>query len=712
MLEGLTKKKRLERIQKMFVDSVVYDRAFQQEAHESFRFRDGIQWTDEEKAILNDERRPVLTFNLIKASIDLVMGMNEETALTYRATPVGREDGFLCEVLNDAVDWVSNTNDFAMEENGALESAAICGRGWVAIDFVPDPKRFGEIVMTEINVPVHEVHFDPAARRATLEDAGYIFWDRWLTELDFRMRYPKYGTKKIDDLVGRSKEMTGVEGLELPSPGEELEIESELSDEDSDYNQALDPADGMFYDKNRRMIRVVHMEYWEPYKRYFGYDPENGNWVEFESAHLKTLKDAYQEKYNEDFPYEILMDKKVKWVQFCGDDILFEGDSPMPFDGFSIVPIVAFRDVSMRTNQHFGLVRLMKDPQKEVNKRWSQALNILNNQVAPGLFAETQAFVNQEQAQISLKQPGSITWITPGTINQGRLKEREIPRFPDAPMKMEEFSQNIIKKITGINPDLLGEDRGRQEPGVVVRLRQQQGVTLLKPLFKSFNYMKQELFKRQLAIIMAYMPDEQWLRILGQNDRYTIDEQGIITDQLTGLQANIRDAKTVEYNVTGEGTQSSMSKRMMELQIYMEMMQSQIMPVPPKLIVERMELPESQKIEWLQYIEEQQAASQQQQEEMLALEAEQEDRKIAVDEQKNIMEFLVDVMKIYSSGVKDEAKINAELLKTGVESEAARNNLIKTFLDFQAKMETAENQKEAAKMNKGNNTNVSTQTKK
>jgi hypothetical protein len=97
-------------------------------------------------------------------------------------------------VLNDLSDYVKETQDFEEEEDGALESAAICGRGWVGIDFQPDPNRFGDIKMTEIDIPVHEVHFDPAARRPNLNDAAYLVWDRWMTQEDFKIRFPKVRT--------------------------------------------------------------------------------------------------------------------------------------------------------------------------------------------------------------------------------------------------------------------------------------------------------------------------------------------------------------------------------------------------------------------------------------------------------------------------------------------------------------------------------------
>jgi hypothetical protein len=684
MFEKLTKRKKLDKAKLMFTDAVDSDMIWQREAREDFNFRDGEQWTEFEKKTLEEELRPALTFNLTKSSVDLIMGMNEDNRVNFRCTPVEPTDDFLCEVLNQIYDWVKENYEFEIEEDAALESASICGRGYVAVDFSPDPKRFGEILLSEVAVPVHEVHFDPAARRPDLSDAGYITWDRWLTPEDFRIRYPKFPASKLDALVetGRTFELSANVGA--PS-----EIFEEYRDSDTDETDYSRPLDLNFYDRAKRMVRLIHMEYWEVYKRFFGFNPETGEFEEFDGKLLSKIRKNYEAKFGMKFEYEVMMDKRVKWLQFIGDEILYDDISPLPFDGFSLVPMFAFKDVSQRSSNHFGIVRLMKDPQREINKRWSQALNLLNQQVQPGVFAEVDAFLDLDQAQASMKDPGSVTLLNSGGL--GKMEERGMPQFPSAPMQMEEFSQEILRKITGINPDLLGQDRGRQEPGVVVRLRQQQGTTLLKPLFRSFKQMRKQLFKRILSIIMEYMPNEQLMRIMGSNDKFAVDpESGLLIDvssveqdpetgqPIPTVTANIRDVRNLEYNTQIEEAPGNMTKRTLELSAFMEM-QGQGFPVPPEVIISRMDLPATDKKMWLEYINSQQQAQQEQQEEMLATEIGFKDRELSNEEQKAIWDFLVAIAKVQQQAEKDEKKMVAEGAKLKSETNA-------TLLDFVSKL--------------------------
>jgi hypothetical protein len=680
------------------------DATWQREALEDFNFRDGNQWTDQEKQILEEEMRPHLVFNLTKSSIDLIMGMNEDNRLKYRCAPVDPTDAFLCEVMNDIADWLYEANDFEEEEDAALESAAICGRGYVAIDFVPDPDRFGDVKMTLVDIPVHEVHSDPATRRPNWEDASYVCWDRWLSKEDFKMKFPKFPERKIDDLIEEGRSSGFFTGMGMPSDIWEEVIDVE-SDEMNEYSQ---PLDLNFYDRAKNMVRVVHMEYWQTYKRYFGYNPQTGEWTEFEGKNLKEIKEAHLDQFGEDLVFETLTDKKVKWLQFIGDEILFDDDSPLPYKGFSICPMFAFKDASRRSNNHYGLVRLMKDPQKEINKRWSQALNMLNQQVQPGVWAETGAFVDARQAEMSMKEAGAITWVNSGALAGGQIKERTVPVFPNAPMQMEQFSQDIMKKITGINPDLLGQDRGRQEPGVVIRLRQQQGITLLKPLFKALNRMKKDLFKRMLAIVMEYMPTTQLLRILGQGDRYQVDkETGMIVDTQSGMQADIRDIRNVEYNLKAEESPGNMTKRMLELSSFMEMMQAG-MPVDPRIIVEKTDLPASDKARWLEYIDSQEQSAQQAQQEQTEKEAEFRDREIAVDEQANLMEFITDMAKLTQAREKESIRAANSQAQMALDNEDSVRNLMSNLMAVAKDYSVAKQQAQAQKEMKPNETRKET----
>ena len=658
MLETLSKKTLLKTVHELFEEAISADGEWQTSAKECFDFRDNDQWTKEEKDILESVKRPHLTFNIIKAHIDLIMGINEDQRNRFVCTPVSEDDAFKCEVLNNIIALLYEKNDWTDEEDISFESAAICGRGWTAIDFEVNPNRYNQISITESNIPIHEVRRDPASRKEDMSDASYIVWDKWLSIEDFIIKYPKLenkvkeafatGTWPIMESIQRlSPENTG-----WPQSGGDI-------DDVDDYDNPLDTD---FYDTKKRQLRVAHMEYWKNVKKYWFRNPQTKQW-EIVDKPWKIFKKDFKLSFPEvTLEYETRTTKEVWWIQFGGDEILFHGKSPINYPGFSIVPCFLYGDVSRRKSNHFGIVELMKDAQREINKRVSQTLNLLAQQVQPGLYAEIQAFVNKDQAEQSVKEPGSITWLQDNAIEKKRFMERTIPSFPAAIMQMEQFAQEIVRRITGINPDLMGQNDKRQEPGIVVQLRQQQGMTILKTVFKAYDRMRRGLFRRQLAIITEHMPMSQIVNILGQHERFKADENGTITDEKTGLMCNIRDLRSLDFDIDGESEQASMTSNMMELAVYTEM-QKNGFPVDPAVIVSKTNLPATEKIGWIEYIQNQQKAESESAMQEFELKKQELDQRHEREMMKMKLDMILGSRKIANQQEKDHLKAAGDQAK-------------------------------------------------
>lgn len=601
MFEGLTKKKLLEKAKVAVENAITADTAFIETCKKAFRFRDGDQYTDEEKHQLEEDDRESQTWNLIRNRINLIMGLDEAHSKRFYPDPVESNDGFLCEILGYAVEWVANKFHVDDEVSNAKEAAAICGRGWIATDFNPDPKRLGHIKLSALNVSTYEVKKDPASRKNDLGDCSYIVWNKWLTVEDFKIRHPKEA--KHIDMIMKTGMMLGdsiYDGFEDDSY--KIDHTNQFGEEIHSYNRKLDLT---YYDKSKRRVRLTHMEYWQAYSRFYRVSPETNEMVEFEEKDKAAWEQIYNDVYQMAFEFETATDKKVKWLQYIGDKILYDDDAPLEYDGFSLVGVFAYRDASLKSGDHCGVVKDIIDPQKEVNNRMSQAQNWINKSVQPGMLAEEGAFVDDEIGKDSLRENGSTTMLQAGGLK--KIEERKMPQMPNAPIQMAEIAMGLIDKISGINPDLMGQDQGRQDAGVVIKLRQEQGLLLLKPLFKNFDDAHKAVYERLMAIIVQYMPEDQLMSIIGQSDKYQIQD-GIVYDQEHGLQADIRDVKNLQYNVSMEERPGNKTKRMLELAIFIEMLQYGF-AVDPRVIIERTDLPETEKRQWIKYVDAQEQAA-------------------------------------------------------------------------------------------------------
>ncbi len=650
-----TKQKLLDAAKEAFDDAYANDAAFQKKSKESFDFRDNEQWDKSEKEILAEERRPALTFNVVKSHIDLIMGLNEDIKKRQICRPVGVEDNFLCEVINNVVYWQYQKNDWENEEDIAFESSLICGRGYVGIDFDIDEKRLSEIKITETSIPVSEIRFDPAARKRDLSDASYIIWDRWLSLEDFCVKYPHKANRAREGFDVGSWPKSNA--LMLPAYDDASAMHDDMNDE-SDYSDGLDVH---YYDKKKNQIRVAHMEYFKYAKKYFFWNPKDRVWLPVPGK-LKEFQASWPTLFpGRELVLENTIQKEVWWLQFCGEDILVHAPSPIDYPGFSIVPCFMFGDVSRRSSDHYGIVELMKDAQRELNKRVSQTLNLFNQQVQPGVYAETSAFKNVDQAEQSMKEAGSITWLNDGAVSQNKFQERALPSFPTAVLQMGDYAREMLRYMTGVNPDLLGMNDKRKEAGIVVQLRQQQGMAILKPVFKAYTSMKRQLFERQIRIIMAHMPSDQIKKILGEGERYQV-KGGVITDSTTRLTCDLNNVSDIAYDIDAEPESNSLTQNALEVATLMEMQQQGI-AVDPKAIISKTNMPVTQKVQWIEYIEAQQkGASDQAQGEM-----DLENRKLEMKHDYEMAKLKdstqIALAKLRNSEEKDHLKLAADAEK-------------------------------------------------
>lgn len=655
----LTKPEKLQDAIEKLQEASAINREPYKDKREDYRFRAGHMWTAEEKRILGSKKppRPAYVWNFIQPCVNLTVGTIIQNPFKTIPEPREESDQLLCDILHEALEFVDDKIGADNEEIEAFEDSATCGDGYIDVDVVSDPKRPTEILMAEMVVPFHEAHWDPASRRDDRKDARWVFREKWLSLEDFKITYPKYAAK-VEKWLDEGK-LTVFSELKSEAPT----IEGVLVDDapDSDYGRPLSPA---FYNTDKKLVRVVRMQYWESFQRYYGFNPTTGEVEEFPKDKLDALKERLP-----DFEYTKIWDKKVKWLEFFGDEIIYDDDSPIPYDGFSLVPMYWTKDKSQEYIDHYGIVRALKDPNREVNKRWCQALNSLVSQ-GQGVMAEIDAFVDIAQAEGSWTDPTEITWLNKGALQQKKVLEKPAQTFPDGPMKMEAMAQDAIKTISGFNPNLTGEVGSKQESGVVIRLRIQQGLTLLARAFDNYKKMRTEVTKRKMAIILEYMPESQLLRILGGNEKYQIQD-GIIHDVKRGISTELRNIKDLKYNVKIEDAPGNITKTMAELAIFLEMMK-QGFPVNPETVINKLDLSAGEKADWLEFVragKEQQGQAVQAQAQK-ELEEQQgklqiESDKLAVKREENLQDFAVNVANLDQNERMAAQKVMADFFKQG-----------------------------------------------
>lgn len=559
----------------LYEDTVDHYANWFKECQEDLDFHDGNQWEDQDVQFLQRQNRPVLTFNLTQGKILHLIGAHSDNMQEPVIAPKGPEDDFRAKVLDYIKCQVYREAGMDEVDAEVFEYGVKAGISGCGIDAMPDPANRSRVKI--IMDPVHpiEILWDPGADRKDKSDASYMFWHRWLSVSRFKSDYPDYADK-VDEIMNMRDGDTGV-GYTDRSGG----FGHYYSPDTWDWAPRREM---LYYDRRKKMIRVVRMEYKKMVKKHELIGP-NGLRREIPAGTRSFIRENYPQLTIESYNLE-----KFFWFEFTGHFTLYDDANPLPFQGFSVEPYVCASDDK---NWPYGKVRMLKDPQREVNKRYSQTLHMVNSQIAPGIFAEQDSVVSEDQAKTSLKQAQSITWLNPGALAAGRIQERKVPAFPDGIARLHDASVKMFDFISGISADDMIEPRGIPEAAATTQLKHRKSMMSTKPLLQRFWSYQKNHCDKVIICIVKLIPDAQIMEYLANSEFYKMD-RGLITTPDGKQQLSIRDLRGHQMNVELRPATANETERLLELQLLMALLQMQI-PVSPEVIFEMLNLPDEKK---------------------------------------------------------------------------------------------------------------------
>ena len=101
------------------------------EARNLYDFIAGRQWSDEDLAKLNEEQRPVVTFNIAGKYMDAITGLQINNRQEIRYFPRTNGAAKVNELMTGAVAWCRDLSNMIDEETDAFYDATLTGLGWM-----------------------------------------------------------------------------------------------------------------------------------------------------------------------------------------------------------------------------------------------------------------------------------------------------------------------------------------------------------------------------------------------------------------------------------------------------------------------------------------------------------------------------------------------------------------------------------------------------
>lgn len=479
-----------QRVIDWFHQSRDHYQEWRQDASEAFDFVAGRQWSDEDAQILADQSRPAVTFNRIAPFVDGVSGLEIGNRQETQYIPRQLGASGVNDLLTAAAKWVRDECLAEDEESEAVRDNIICGSGWMQtrMDYDEDPD--GEIRIERVD-PL-EVYPDPSSRKPNYADGRFVIRVKDVPVKVAEEMFPDHPTSDLHAQWA----------------------EDELDAAHSPHNARIAPyyridqADQI--DQERAQCRLVEVEWWDYVPAFRVEDPQSGRFIRlspdkamlFELAARAQGQPVNMIKAREKRYYKALLGNIVLRVLRGPDD-----------GGFTYKAMTGKRD--RNKGYWYGIVRAMLDPQRWANKFFTQALHIVNTNAKGGLLAETDAFVDVEEARDSWASADSIVELNPGGL--GKVEQRQPPAFPVQINQMMETAVSAIPATAGINLEMIAQQTANQA-GVLEMQRKQQGMSVLAYIFDAKRRYQKEQGRLLLWMIITFIADGRLIRIGGPDN--------------------------------------------------------------------------------------------------------------------------------------------------------------------------------------------------
>lgn len=549
------------------------DAPWREHAYEDWEFYSGIQWSDDEIAKMNAKHKPYLTINTIKPQVKVLKGFQRNNQMDLRVfseddTPEADETAI---ALSKAIKSVQRDNYSDIIFSRKFGMGQICGRGYSGgyVDFSDDP--FGKI--KHFYIDPFDVGFDLTAQAPDLSDMDYIYRFVHLTEDELLDRYPQADVTSLKKAQGFNSEI---------SPRQRFFASRTFESGDYEPNRHGPACDQWTQRLHELRKSFPFLEYWyrKREKVFFIADPESGA---FQSMNSKKAAEALSAIVPGSFVVEHSVPRIH--VQVLGNDGQVLEDAPAMQEG-SIFPIFPYFP-DTESLQYEGIVRSLKDPQRERNKRRSQLLHILSRLPQAGLFVEENAVKDWQKFNEGIREPG-FTEVVQSIAGILPVKMDTIPSFF---YTMEREAVEDMKEVSGVNPDLLGF-KDKNPSGKAIALRQQQGLTIHGDAFDNLR-LSWLLYGRWLvSSIRAFYTYEKYFNLIasdGTFERIVLNKR----DDVTG--AIMNNIQAASFNVFIDQSMNTPSTRLALFYDLIELLQYGV-PIDPVTVIQMSPFEEKEKI--------------------------------------------------------------------------------------------------------------------
>lgn len=493
-------------------------------AKEDADFIDGHQWPDEIAKQREEDQRPTLTLNHLPHFIDTVVGDARQnrpsikvfsTAAASRqgeAAPdeemvnvAGKNRYQRAEVYQGLIRNIEAISHADHAYDTALEHAASLGFGHLRVitAYADDASFDQDILITRVRDPF-SVYYDPLATGAVKEDAQWVVVSSWVSEDEFKRRYPNTAMASFD--------LSSQEWIDTWRKDDAIRL--------AEYFRRVPET---------RTLRLLSDG------RTIDHDEFDKVADEIEAAGVTVVRERTVQSH------------KIEWYLLTGADVLEQREWPGRW--IPIVPVWGKEAWVDGESVYRGVVRHGKDAQRQHNFWWSA-------------MAETVALQPKAPYLADIRQilPFKDVWDNAHRRNLGVLPYKGIEGVPapkrEAPPMMSEgafrlalMSVDEMKATMGIYDAALGQ-RSNETSGIAITARQKETDTVNVTYVDNLSRAIEHVGRILIDLIPRVYDAERIVRIRpgdGDEEDWVAINQ-TITDEQTGETVTIHDIAAGKYD--------------------------------------------------------------------------------------------------------------------------------------------------------------------
>src|SRR5687768_9914039 len=445
-------------------------------------YYDGAQISADVSARLKAAGIPPQDSNLIKPTINAVLGLEARSRTDYKVTADDEAQEEIAEGLSAKLKEIESESRADRAMSDAYSSMMRAGIGWIEVSRETDPGKYPYRVR---EIHRNEIFWDWSAREPDLSDARYLRRDKWVDVPYAVNAFPKHkelienswnGWNTVDVYDGDNSDMVRA-----------YETEQQWSRMQDDY---LNHAAGM----------VKLSELW--YRHH-------------ESVHVLYLPDGRGIEFNTDNPYHhqaiaaglVQVQKalmpRVRVSIWLGPHKLMDVPTPLPHKSFPYIPFWCFR--KDRSRSPYGLIRDMRGPQDQIIDLDILLYEILNSKQVEidndTLDLEHNTYQDLADNINSLR---SITVLNSTRRNPNGFKVTREHTLAGQVFELVQERKRRIEEVGGVYRAMLG-DSTQATSGVAINNLVEQGSTVLAEPNDNFRYARRLCGQQLLAFAISDM---------------------------------------------------------------------------------------------------------------------------------------------------------------------------------------------------------------